>query len=99
MDPFSWTYFSDNHLDAEEGDSDDNSSSIDKDEMNIKADEQSNSKKPKYNVTGDNDDIIDNLDMAKSYLHLAQAIGEEDGFDPTHPSVQLLFIDGTEQST
>ena len=98
IDPFSWKYFIDNRLDTEEGDSDDDSSSIEKDEMSIEADDdndengtsspnKSKSKKPNNNVLGDNDDSLDNLDMAKSYPHLARALGGEDGFDPTNPSV------------
>ncbi len=34
------------------------------------------------------DDMMAKLDMAKSYPHLLQALGGEDGFDPTNPSVQ-----------
>jgi hypothetical protein len=59
---------------------------------------KSKNKKPKNNVLGDNNDNMDalgedndnmnNLDMAKLYPHLAQALGGEDGFDPTNPSVQ-----------
>ena len=73
--------------------------SVAKDELSIEADDdndengtsspnKSKSKKPKYNVLGDNDDSLDNLDMAKSHPHLARALGGEDGFDPTNPSVQ-----------
>ena len=73
-------------MDAEEGDSDDDSSLSGKDEMSVEADDdndengtsspnKSKSKKPKYNVLGDNDDSLDNLDMAKSYPHLARALG------------------------
>ncbi len=31
---------------------------------------------------------MDNFDMAKSYPHLARALGGEDEFDPTNPSVR-----------
>jgi hypothetical protein len=59
---------------------------------------KSKNKKPKYNALGDDNDNMDalgednnnmdNLDMAKSYPHIARALGGEGGFDPTNPYVQ-----------
>ena len=34
------------------------------------------------------DDMMANLNMAKSYPYLSRALGGEDGFDPTNPSVK-----------
>ena len=48
---------------------------------------KSKNKNPKYNTPGDDDDSMDNFDMAKSYPHLARALEGKDGFDPTNPSV------------
>ncbi len=85
-------------MDVKEGESDDDSS-IDKDESieedrddddenSTSSPTKSNNKKPKYNVMGENNDNMDNLNMAKPYPYLAQALGGEDGFDPMNPSVQ-----------
>ena len=59
---------------------------------------KSRNNKQKYNalgddnynmdMLGDDNNNMDNLDMAKLYPHLVQALGGEDGFDPTNPSVQ-----------
>jgi hypothetical protein len=43
-------------------------------------------------MLGDNNNNMDNLDMAKLYPHLAHALGGEGGFDPTNPSVQYLCV-------
>ena len=47
----------------------------------------------KYNavmgmITPGDDDMMANINMAKSYPYLSQALGGEDGFDPTNPSVK-----------
>ena len=34
------------------------------------------------------DNMMAKLDLAKSYPYLSRALGGEDGFDPTNPSVQ-----------
>ena len=39
-------------------------------------------------ITPGDDDIMGNSNMAKSYPHLSRALGGEDGFDPTNPSVK-----------
>ena len=66
----------------------DNEDDNDDDENGTSSQYKSKNKKPKYNAPGDDDDSMDNFDMAKSYPHLAQALGGEDGFDPTNPSVR-----------
>ena len=90
-----WNYFLDNA--SEEGnddrvedddEDDDNEDDDDDDENGTSSLYKSKNKKPKYNAPGDDDDSMDNFDMAKSYPHLAQALGGEDGFDPTNPSVR-----------
>jgi hypothetical protein len=90
-----WNYFLDNA--SEEGnddrvedddEDDDNKDDDDDDENGTSSQYESKNKKPKYNAPGDDDDSMDNFDMAKSYPHLARALGGEDGFDPTNPSVR-----------
>jgi hypothetical protein len=39
-------------------------------------------------VTPEDDDMTANINMAKSYPYLSRALGGEDGFDPTIPSVK-----------
>ena len=94
-----WNYILDNA--SEEGNDDrvkddnkddDNEDDDDDDENGTSSQYKSKNKKPKYNAPGDDDDSMDNFDMAKSYPHLARALGGEDGFDPTNPSVPNLCI-------
>ena len=39
-------------------------------------------------ITPGDDDMKANLNMVKSYPYLSQALGGEDGFDPSNPSVK-----------
>jgi hypothetical protein len=89
IEPILWNYILDNA--SEEGnddrvedddEDDDNDDDDDDDENGTSSQYKSKNKKPKYNAPGDDDDSMDNFDMAKSYPHLARALrGEEDGFD------------------
>ncbi len=50
-------------------------------------------KKRKYNavkgmITPGDDDMMGNSNTAKPYPYLSRALGGEDGFDPTNPSVK-----------
>ena len=90
-----WNYLFDNA--SEEGNNDrvedddeddDNEDDDDDNENGTSSQYKSKNKKPKYNAPGDDDDSMDNFDMAKSYPHLARALRREDGFDPMNPSVQ-----------
>ena len=94
IEPILWNYILDNA--SEEGNDDrvkddnkddDNEDDDDDDENGTSSQYKSKNKKPKYNAPGHDDDSMDNFDMAKSYPHLARALGGEDGFDPTNPSV------------
>jgi len=89
-----WNYLFDNA--SEEGNNDrvedddeddDNEDDDDDNENGTSSQYKSKNKKPKYNAPGDDDGSIDNFDMAKSYPHLARALGREDEFDPMNPSV------------
>ncbi len=73
----------------DEGDKDiDEDSDVD-DKHNTSSPTMSN-KKHKYNaITTPGDDNMAECSMSKSYPHLSQALGGEDGcFNPTNPSVQ-----------
>ncbi len=89
--------------DSDDDSSNDKDESIEEDKDNdnentTSSPTKSKNKKPKYNALGedndnmyalgDDNDNMDKLDMAKLYPHLARALGGEDGFDPTNPSVQ-----------
>ncbi len=93
--PILWNYILDNALEEgnddrveDDDEDDDNEDDDDDDENGTSSQYKSKNKKPKYNAPGDDDDRMDNFDMAKSYPHLARALGGEDGFDPTNPSVR-----------
>jgi len=77
--PILWNYLFDNA--SEEGnddrvedddEDDDNKDDDDDDDKNGTSSQyKSKNKNPKYNTPGDDDDSMDNFDMAKSYPHLA----------------------------
>jgi len=72
----------------DDDENDDNEDDNDDDNENGTSSQyKSKNKKPKYNAQDDDDDSMDNFDMAKSYPHLARALEGKDGFDPTNPSV------------
>jgi len=52
-------------------------------------------------ITPSDDDMMANLNMAKSYPYLSRALGGEDGFDPMNPSVKrsVWFNDRIKQIT
>jgi len=78
----------------DEDDSEDNEDDSDVDsEDNATSSPTTSNKKRKYNAVqgiilpGD-DDMKANSNMAKSYPYLSRALGGEEGFDPTNPSVK-----------
>jgi hypothetical protein len=83
----------------EEGEDDEDDSKDDEDGSDVDSKENATSsptisnKKRKYNavqgiITPGYDDMKANSNMAKSYPYLLRALGGEDGFDPTNPSVK-----------
>jgi len=82
-----------------DGEDDEDDSEDDEDDSDVDCEEKSTSspttsnKKTKYNavqgiITPCDDDMKANSNMAKSYPYLSRALGGEDGFDPTNPSVK-----------
>ena len=107
---YKWNYILDNnadedHVDEENGEDDEDDSDVEN-EDNASSSPTTSNKKRKYNVVmgiimpGD-DDMMANLNMAKSYPYLSRALGEEDGFDPMNPSVKrsVWFNDRIKQIT
>ncbi len=85
------------HIDENDGKDDEDDSDVDSKD-NATSSPTAINKKRKYNAVmgiimpGD-DDIKANLNMAKSYPYLSRALGGEDGFDPTNPSVKRSMCD------
>ncbi len=99
MEQYKWNYV----LEEEEEDDKDDKDEDNEDEDDKDVDDDSDvddkpntsspttsNKKRKYNaIMPPSDDNMAECSMIKSYPHLSQALGGEDGFfDPTNPSVQ-----------
>jgi hypothetical protein len=94
---YKWNYILDknadeDHKDEDDGEDDEDDSDVDSEEKAINSHTTIN-KKRKYNavqgiITSGDDDMKANSNMAKSYPYLSRALGGEDGFDPTNPSVK-----------
>jgi len=94
---YKWNYILDNNADEDHKDEDDgkdkeDNSDVDNEDNPTSSPTTSN-KKRKYNavmgmITPGDDDMMGNSNMAKSYPYLSRALGGEDGFDPTNPSVK-----------
>ena len=93
-----WNYLLEKE-DEDGEDGEDDSSEDDEDGSDVDSEENATSspttsnKKRKYNavqgiITPGDDDMKANSNMAKSYPYLSRALGGEDGFDPTNPSVK-----------
>ena len=81
-----------NHKDEDDGEEDEDGIDVDKEENATSSPTTSN--KNKHNaidvsvmVTPGDDNMV-NPDMDKRYPYLSRALGGEDGFDPTNPSVK-----------
>jgi hypothetical protein len=102
MEQFKWNYIleeeeNDKKDDDDEDKEDEDDDDDDDDDSNVDGKGNTSSpttsnKKRKYNAVmvtpGDDDVTQSKSDMAESYPHLSRALGGEDGFDPTNPSVQ-----------
>jgi len=87
---YKWNCILDNdmdedHKDEDDGKDDEDSSDVDN-EDNATSSPTTSNKKCKYNavmgiVMPGDDDMMANLNMAKSYPYLLRALGGEDGFD------------------
>ena len=80
------------HKDEDDGEDNEDDSDVDS-EDNATSSPMTSNKKRKYNavqvmITPGDDDMKANSNMVKSYPYLSQALGGEDGFDPTNPSVK-----------
>jgi hypothetical protein len=95
MEKYKWNYILEDNVDEDHKDEDNDKDN--KDDSNVDSKDTAASspttsnKKRKYNavmvmVAPDDEDMAKS-DMAKSYPHLSRALGGEDGFDPTNPSV------------
>ena len=95
---YKWNYIlldnnvDEDHKDEDDGEDDEDDSDVDS-EDNATSSPMTSNKKRKYNavqvmITPGDDDMKANSNMVKSYPYLSQALGGEDGFDPTNPSVK-----------
>ena len=94
---YKWNYILDknadeDHKDEDDGEDDEDDSDVDSEDNTTSSPTTSN-KKRKYNavqgiITPCVYDMKANSNMAKSYPYLSRALGGEDGFDPTNPSVK-----------
>ena len=98
MEQSKWNYLLEKE-DEDGEDGEDDSSEDDEDGSDVDSEENATSspttsnKKRKYSavqgiITPGDDDMKANSNMAKSYPYLSRALGGEDGFDPTNPSVK-----------
>ena len=94
VEPLIWNYLVENNEDGD-NDNDDNDSSNDDDEKNnIKDGDVAclSSKKrkncPAVVSTATDKSCCGDVSMDKQYPYLSRALGGEDGFDPTNPSVK-----------
>ena len=96
--PILWNYILDNnvdedHKDEDDGEDDEDDSDVDSEE-NATSSPTTSNKKRKYNAVqgiitpGEDENMKAYSNMAKSYPYLSRALGGEDGFDPTNPSVK-----------
>jgi hypothetical protein len=81
-----------NHKDEDDVEDDEDGGDVDSEDHATSSPTTSN-KKRKYNavmgiITPGDDNMKANLNMAKSYPYPLRALGGEDGFDPTNPSVK-----------
>jgi hypothetical protein len=100
MEQFKWNYLleeeddyneDDDNKDQEDEDDkdDDDSNVVNKDNASSPKTSKQKCKRNAVMVTpGDDDATKSESNMAESYPHLLQALGVEDGFDPTNLSVQ-----------
>jgi hypothetical protein len=96
MEQSKWNYLlekeEEDHKDEDDGEDNEDNSDVDSEDNTTSTPTTSN-KKRKFNAVlgiimpGD-DDMKANLNMVKSYPYLLRALGGEDGFDPTNPSVK-----------
>jgi hypothetical protein len=95
---YKWNYIlldnnvDEDHKDEDDGEDNEDDSDVDS-EDNATSSPMTSNKKRKYNavqvmITPGDDDMKANSNMVKSYPYLSQALGGEDGFDPTNPSVK-----------
>ena len=97
MEQSKWNYLlekedKDGEDDEDDSEKDEDNSDVDSEEKSTSSPTTSN-KKTKYNavqgiITPCDDYMKANSNMAKSYPYLSRALGGEDGFDPTNPSVK-----------
>jgi hypothetical protein len=91
-----WNYLlekeEEDHKDEDDGEDNEDDSDVDSKD-NATSSPTTSNKKRKYNAVmgiimlGD-DNMKANLNMVKSYPYLSRALGGEDGYDPTNPSVK-----------
>jgi len=97
LEQFKWNYILEDDADEDlkdedNGEDDEDDSDVDNGD-NATSPPATSNKKRKYNavmgmITPGDDDLMANSNMAKSYPYLLRALGGEDGFDPTNPSVK-----------
>jgi hypothetical protein len=94
VEPFIWNYLVENNKDGDDDNNDNDSSDDDDEKNNVKDGDVAclSSKKRKYCPVvvspTTNKFCCGNVSMDKQYPYLLQALGGEDGFNPTNPSVK-----------
>jgi hypothetical protein len=97
MEHFKWNYILEDDADEDLKDEDDGKGGEDDNDVdngdNATSSPATSNKKHRYNavmgmIMPDDDDLMANSNMAKSFPYLSRALGGEDGFDTTNPSVK-----------